>query len=91
MAIWKYVGCKTTNIPKEILKDSSKLDSSNIRQIIESVPIEEGEIEASNTDAVVALLFADSIFPLKIHMLNPKEIHSKKLKKLRNRLRRMIR
>lgn len=86
MATWAYIGCKIDCMPKEILDDPRQLSGHEIKQIIESVPIIRGELVAISEEAVVSLLLADSIFPLKLHMHTHNEGRLGKLKTLRQRL-----
>jgi hypothetical protein len=81
---WTYVGCKTDQIPKDILKDSSKMTSAEIKDLIDSVPLVEGKIQAHNVDAITALLMADNIFPLKIHPVGNRETKVDRLRNLIN-------
>jgi hypothetical protein len=84
MTIWSYVGCKINDMPKNILDDPSKLSQHEIKQIIESVPIIEGKLEAVNEESVISLLLDDNIFPLKIHLYKSYETKINKLKMIRN-------
>ena len=79
MTTWSYIGCKTNLLPKSILKNPNKLTNNDIKSIIDSVPIVEGEIEAYDINAVISLLLYDNIFPLKIHILKN---HEKSIKNL---------
>lgn len=82
MTIWKYIGCETHSLPKE-LRDQSKLSSDHIRQILNDMPLVEGQLEAVTVSAVTALLMTDNIIPIKIHPLNESENSLDRLRKLR--------
>lgn len=86
MAIWAYIGCSIKHIPGEILDDPRKLENYEIKQIIESVPLIEGELMAATEEAVVSLLLYDNIFPLKIHKYNRRDNKINKLKRYREQL-----
>ena len=85
MTTWKYIGCNMKDMPKNILEDK-KMSRHEIKEIIDSVPLVEGEIIAATVDAVVSLLLHDSIFPLKLHPLNSSENKVKTWMELRDKL-----
>ena len=81
---WTYIGCKTDQIPKGMLNDSRKMSPAEIKELIESVPLVEGKIQAYNVNAITALLMNENIFPLKIHPVGKKETKTERLRNLRD-------
>lgn len=86
MTIWKYVGCSVNNVPKGLLGDT-KMSSQQIKELLNDVPIIEGQLEALTVDALISLLINDNIFPLKIHPLDHHESKLDRLKRMRNNIR----
>lgn len=84
MTTWYYIGCETKNLPENIDKDSKTLTNNEIKEILKTIPIVEGKIEAYNIDTVVALLLHDNIFPLKIRpVVSRKDLALEKFKKIK--------
>lgn len=84
MTRWKYVGCKTEYVPKEIISDDV-LSHDQLKSILKNdIPLVEGEIEALTVDAIVGLLMADGIYPLKIHPYDIDESKLDRLKRMRD-------
>jgi hypothetical protein len=81
MAFWRYIGCKIEHLPQEF-KNEIVLDASVIKELIKSVPIEEGKIEAVDEDAIVSLLLNENIFPLRLHKMTKREMYLESLKRL---------
>jgi hypothetical protein len=81
MTIWKYIGCEIKYIPEKV--KNRDLEESEIKEILETIPLVEGQIEAYNVDSVVRLLIDDNIFPLKIHIVTKKDRLEEKLKILK--------
>lgn len=81
MAIWRYIGCNTKELPSEF-KTQKLLDINMLKELMGSVPIVEGKLEAVNEEAVVSLLMHDDIYPLRLHKLTEEEIKIERLKSL---------
>lgn len=82
---WRYIGCELKNIPEDLLDD--KLMSPNqLKELLKTVPLIDGYLEASDVDVLTSLLINDGIFPLKIHPINRQENKISLLAKLRNKL-----
>jgi len=82
MTIWKYVGCNLRDVPKGLLSDT-KMSAQQIKELLNDVPLIEGQLEALTVDALTSLLIHDNIFPLKIHPLDHNESKLDRLKRLR--------
>lgn len=80
MTKWKYIGCDIKNLPKDIHEND--LSSTQLKEILKSIDIIEGEIEAYDVKSIAALLLEDGIYPLKLHPVIGKDTKVDKLKKL---------
>lgn len=81
MAVWRYIGCNTKQLPKE-LRSQKILSINEIKELLDTIPLVEGKLEAINEEAVVALLLHDKIMPLRLHKMTKKELKVENLKTL---------
>ena len=72
------------SLPKEIHENN--LTSSQLKEILKSIDIIEGEIEAYDVKSVSALLLEDNIYPLKLHPIVGEETKIDRYKKLVRKL-----
>lgn len=82
---WQYVGCLIKDVPRELLEDKAK-SPQQLRELLKSVPLVEGNLESTNIDALTALLINDGIFPIKIHPINNRDNKTFKLEQLKDKL-----
>jgi hypothetical protein len=84
MIRWLYVGCKLSELPPNFLVDSKKLTKDQIKEVLESIPIEDGSAEADSEDSLVRILISNGIFPIKIKPCNTIDNRILRLKAIRN-------
>jgi len=89
MTIWRYIGCEIDKVPKEILSEDC-LSPQQIRELLDTMPLVEGHIEAVTVDSLTALLLNDNIFPIKIHPQDGDESQMDRLKRLQSLARQQI-
>jgi hypothetical protein len=89
MTIWKYVGCSLSDMPDDY-RNSEVLSTKAIKNLLDNVPLIEGQIEARTVDALTALLIEDNIVPIKIHPLDRSENSIERLKRIQSMLRKRI-
>ncbi len=81
---WLYIGCRLSELPPNFLTDSKKLTKDEIKQILESIPIEDGSAYANSEEDLVRTLISNGIFPVKIKPYSNLDNKILKLKKIRN-------
>jgi hypothetical protein len=81
---WSYIACDIKNLPEDVYKSCKELNNYEIHQIINNIPIIEGEMIAANVETVIRLLLHKNLYPLKLHLNNKVDKRIRNLKKLIN-------
>lgn len=84
--LWRYIGCNITLVPKELLGKTNKMSKNEVKELLNSIPLEEGVLEAPNIDHLVRQLMAESVFPIKIRPCDRMDERLEKLKSYRSRV-----
>lgn len=79
---WFYVGCNLNEMPKNILENSSKYNTEELKELLKNIPIKQGVIKAADEESLVRLLFTNNIYPIKIKKASGLELRIHKLKRM---------
>jgi hypothetical protein len=80
---WKFIGFRIEDIPKE---SRDKLSRNDIKELLQSIPLENGIVDANSEEELVGILFAHGIHPIKIHVLDIIDNKILKIKMLQNKI-----
>ena len=83
--LWRWIGCSIDLVPKELLDSTGKMSRTEVKELLGSIPLDEGVIEAHNEEHLVAQLFDRGICPIKIRPGDKADERIEKLKALRSR------